>query len=213
MDIRREVEAVDREVTMRTFDGEELVVATIARSYPTDVDDLWSACTDPERIPRWFAPVTGELHVGGHYQVEGNAGGTITACDPPRGLDATWELAGQVSWIELRLTPYGAGARFTLSHIAPIDPDFWATYGPGAVGLGWDLGLLGLAAHLTSGAGVTPADFERWAASDPGVEFMTAAGLAWGTASEAIGIAPDDARGRAERTIAFFTGAQDAHDG
>jgi uncharacterized protein YndB with AHSA1/START domain len=213
MDIRREVEATRREVAMRTADGAELTVATIARTYPTDVADLWSACTDPDRIPRWFAPVTGELRRGGRYQVEGNAGGTITACDPPHGFDATWEFGGKTSWIELRITPDGDGARFTLHHVAPIDPDFWGTYGPGAVGLGWDLGLLGLAAHLESGAGVTPAEFETWSTSEEGREFLTAAGFAWGTASEAVGLAPDDARARARRTIAFYTGAEAPAEG
>jgi uncharacterized protein YndB with AHSA1/START domain len=208
MDIRPEVEATRREVAMRTAEGTELTVATIARTYPTDVADLWAACTDPERIPRWFLPVSGELTVGGHYQLEGNAGGTITACDPPQGFDATWEFGGQVSWIELRITPDGDGARFALNHIAPIDPEFWGTYGPGAVGVGWDLGLLGLAEHLRSGVAVSPGEFEAWSVSDEGREFITAAGFDWGTASEAVGIAPDDARARARRTIAFYTGTE-----
>jgi uncharacterized protein YndB with AHSA1/START domain len=57
-------------------------------------------CTNPERIPRWFLPVSGELKEGGRYQLEGNAGGTITRCDPPHGFDATWEMGSDMSWIE-----------------------------------------------------------------------------------------------------------------
>ena len=59
-----------------------MVVAS--RSYDTDIDDLWEAITNAERIPRWFLPITGELRLGGRYQLQGNAGGTITACEPPR---------------------------------------------------------------------------------------------------------------------------------
>ena len=33
--------------------------------YDTDVDDLWQACTTPERLARWIAEVSGDLRVGG----------------------------------------------------------------------------------------------------------------------------------------------------
>lgn len=39
---------------------------------------MWDACTDPERIPRWFLPISGDLRLNGRYQLEGNAGGAIT---------------------------------------------------------------------------------------------------------------------------------------
>ncbi|MEJ2868043.1 SRPBCC family protein [Actinomycetospora sp. OC33-EN08] len=205
MDARREAGAARREVATRQHEGEELVVARIDRTYPTDVEDLWDACTDPERIARWFLPVSGDLAQGGHYQLEGNASGTVTRCDRPRGFDATWEFNGQVSWIEVRFAPDGEGARLELTHVAPVIPGFWETYGPSAVGIGWDLGILGLALYL-DGAPMAPADVETWSTSDEGREFVAACGHAWGTASEAIGIAPDDAAARAERTIAFYTG-------
>ena len=58
----------------------------ISAVYDTTLDDLWDACTNAERIPRWFLPVSGELRDGGRYQLEGNAGGTIERCDPPTRL-------------------------------------------------------------------------------------------------------------------------------
>src|SRR6185437_11793922 len=36
--------------------------------YATDVDDLWSALTEPARLARWIAEVRGELQVGGQIQ-------------------------------------------------------------------------------------------------------------------------------------------------
>src|SRR5262245_58255057 len=61
-----------------------MVVATCR--YATDADDLWDALTQRERIPRWFMPISGDLRLGGRYQLEGNAGGEITACEPPKRL-------------------------------------------------------------------------------------------------------------------------------
>jgi len=123
------------------------------RTYDTSIDDLWEALTDPERIPRWFLPVSGDLHEGGRYQLEGNAGGTITRCRPPDLLAVTWEYGGDVSWVTVRLTSVSDEAcRLELEHMAHPD-DRWDLYGPGATGVGWDLSLVGLARHLATGAG------------------------------------------------------------
>src|SRR5690606_22050656 len=64
-----------REGAPRDHQGRPARVARLMRSYPTTQDDLWDAITNPERIPRWFMPVSGDLRPGGHYQLEGNAGG------------------------------------------------------------------------------------------------------------------------------------------
>ncbi|MPY64707.1 SRPBCC domain-containing protein, partial [Streptomyces spongiae] len=87
----------------------EARVVTLGQTYDSTVEDVWDACTNPERIPRWFLPVSGELRLGGRYQLQGNAGGTIERCEPPRGFGATWEYDGNVSWIELRLAEVGGG--------------------------------------------------------------------------------------------------------
>ena len=77
--------------------------------------------TNPERIRRWFLPVSGDLSEGGHYQLESNAGGTISHCEKPRGFAATWEYDEDVSWIEVRLTPEGDGrTRLELEHVAHV---------------------------------------------------------------------------------------------
>jgi uncharacterized protein YndB with AHSA1/START domain len=79
-------------------------------------------CTRPERIPRWFLRVLGDLRVGGYYQLEGNAGGKIERCDPPNGFTATWECGGSVSWIEVRLSVEADGrTRFELNHVGLVD--------------------------------------------------------------------------------------------
>ncbi|MTV24076.1 polyketide cyclase [Nitriliruptoraceae bacterium ZYF776] len=177
------------------------------RRYATHAADLWEAVTDRDRLPRWFLPVSGDLEVGGRYQLEGNAGGTIEACEPPRSFAATWEYADQVSWIRVRLTPDGDETVLELAHEAPVgDPEFWDTYGPGAAGIGWDLGLLGLGLHLeTDGAPVDPQAAQAWAISEEGVAFVCAAAQRWADAAIADGDDPGAARAAAEATVAFYT--------
>ena len=208
IEVTEEISAVRREVGGRVLAAGTARVVTISRSYPAGLADVWDACTNPERIPRWFLPVRGELTEGGRYQLAGNAGGTITRCDPPHGFDATWEMGGDVSWIELRLADEGGGqTRFRLHHIAHVDDDRWAQFGPGAVGVGWDSGLIGLYLHLTTGRPIAPAEVARWTLSADGRQFLTASSDAWYAASVAAGTDPAAARAAADRTTAFYTGA------
>ena len=192
----------------------ELRTLTIAQTYATDLDDLWDACTNPERIPRWFLPVTGDLRVGGTYQLEGNAHGTIEACDPPRSFRATWEFGEAVTWIEIVLLPdVDGGTRFELRHTATIE-EHWDQFGPGAVGIGWDLGLIGLTLHLASGGQqVDPAEVMAWTTSPEGLRFMTESSRAWGEADIASGEDPEVARRRADATLAAYTDVPEVVDG
>ncbi len=206
-DIQRAFGAVTREVVASEREGQPAQVARLSRDYDTSVDDLWDALTNQERIPRWFSPVTGELRLGGRYQVEGNAGGTITACEPPNRFAATWEFGGGVSWIEVFVTPADPGrARLVLEHTAVVDPNF--PYGPGAVGVGWDLTLIGLDHHLAGGEPLDPAGFEEWSTGGEGKQFITLASDDWGRASIAGGTPRDQALAEAARTTAFYTGAE-----
>ena len=204
-DVAHHLGAVTREVAAREYEGKPARVVVISRSYATDLDDLWDALTSAERIPRWFLPVSGDLKLGGRYQFKGNAGGTITACDPPRYLAATWEFGGGVSWVEVRLTEEGQGARLELQHIAHPSPH-WEQFGPGAVGIGWDLTVMGLAEHLATGAAVDHAAAEAWMKSDEGKAFMTASGEDWARADTAAGEDEAIAKASAARTIGFYTG-------
>ncbi|MET9907656.1 SRPBCC family protein [Streptomyces sp. NPDC006476] len=214
-DVTHDINDVHRQVGRRAFRQGEARVVTVARSYDAPLDDVWDACTNAERIPRWLLPVSGELRLGGRYQLEGNAGGVIERCDPPRGFTATWEYGGEVSWIELRLTPEdGGGTRFELDHIADVDDTKWAEFGPGAVGVGWDLMVRGLSLHLGSGgAPVDPEKFMGWMGSDEGRRFMTDSSEAWYAANLAGGEDEKTARAAADRTIAAYTGAGEPDEG
>lgn len=202
-DIEQQINAVSRQVGNRVLEAGEGRVVTMTQTYPATVDDVWDACTNAERIPRWFLPITGDLRIGGRYQFEGNAGGLIEKCDPPKNFSATWEFDGQVSWIDVRLSAESTDStRFELEHIFLVD-DKWAEFGPGAVGIGWDMGLLGLSLHLTSGESVDPDP--GWLASESGRRMVALSGELWREAHVAGGVRADEARAAADRTIAAYT--------
>lgn len=206
IEVDQQINAVRRTVGSRTLDIGEARTAVITQTYRSPIDDVWDACTNPERIPRWFMPVTGDLRIGGRYQLEGNAGGVVESCDPPRAFAATWEFGGNISWIDVRLSTTPDGTLFTLEHTAQVPDEFWTEYGPGAVGVGWDLAVLGLAMHLSSGAAVDPAAVAEWSASAAGRQFNALASARWRDASIAAGTDPAQATAAAERTTAFYSG-------
>jgi uncharacterized protein YndB with AHSA1/START domain len=211
IDVNHQINAVQRRVGTRVLDAGEARVVTINQTYDAAIDDVWDACTNPERLPRWFLPVSGELRLHGRYQLEGNAGGTIERCDPPKSFAATWEYDGNVSWIEVRLSTEPDGrTRFELEHTAHVD-DHWEQFGPGAVGVGWDMGLLALAMYLSADESLDPKTVAQegaaWAASDEGKQFVSLSSDRWGDANLSAGADPDEARAMADRTTAAYTGA------
>lgn len=198
--------AVTRTVSELEREGKPARNVTLERSYDTTPEDLWDAMTNPERLPRWFAPVSGELKLGGRYQVENNAGGVITECVPPRYFSVTWEFGGGMSWVELRIMAEGEErSRMTLSHICPLD-DHWKKYGPGAVGVGWDLGLVGLAFHL-SARDAERIDENAFGASSEGKFYIADCSEDWRRAAVAGGEDPSRAEAAAKLVTAFFTGS------
>jgi uncharacterized protein YndB with AHSA1/START domain len=207
IDVTQQINSVDREVGRRTLEAGEARTMTISRVYDTPLEDLWDACTNPERIPRWFLPVSGDLRPGGRFEIEGNASGTIERCEAPHSMDATWEFGGAISWIELRLTSEPAGgSRFALHHIAHVEDELWAQFGPGAVGVGWDGAVMGLTLHLGGAERVDPEAFAAWQTSDEGRRFHTLASERWTEASIAAGTDAEQARAAGARTTDFYTG-------
>jgi uncharacterized protein YndB with AHSA1/START domain len=198
--------AVTRTIESTERDGLPARVLVATRSYPAPPEDVWAALTEPDRIARWFMPVSGDLRLGGRYRLEGNAGGTVESCDPPTAFAVTWEYDGDVTWVSVTLTPDGDRTTLELRHTAPVTDERWTQFGPGAVGVGWELGLLGLAWHLESGAANDPAESAAWAASEDGVAFMTGSSDGWCEAAVASGDDPSAARAAADRTIAAYTG-------
>jgi len=209
IDVDHQINAVKRTLGTRTIDTGEAHVITISQSYDTDQDDLWDAVTNIERIPRWFLPISGDLTVGGAYQLEGQAGGTILTCDPPKNFTATWEYGGNVSWIDVSVSSDGPDrARLVLEHITDVDDAIWREFGPGGVGMGWDSMLLGLALHLATGESVDPSFGQQWLGTEDGRRFLALSGEQWYAANVALGVDRAAARALADRCLKAYLGVE-----
>jgi uncharacterized protein YndB with AHSA1/START domain len=185
IDITGQIDVIDRKVSRSPrSDGGENVTVLARRRYAADPDDTWNALTDPARVARWFMPLSGDLRVGGRFQLEGNAGGEILECDRPNRFRVTF--GGETSILEIRLSPDGAGATLLeLEHTVPIE---MAQSGAGAmwVGPGWDGGLLALGLYLD---GVVIDDPVAAASSPEALAFSERSVHEWAAAVEASGTA------------------------
>ncbi|MET0828700.1 MAG: SRPBCC family protein [Microbacterium sp.] len=214
VDVNAQIDAVTRGLQTADRDGAPSRVQTLAQVYPSTIEDVWDAVTSPDRIVRWFLPLSGDLRVGGRYQFEGNAGGEVLRCSPPTDGAAayrvTWEYGGGVSWVDVGLRSVDGGAtRLELTHTARVDDlpaGFWELYGPGATGVGWDQSLLGLALHLVGSDEITPDAAEAWMLGDEGRRFARAAADGWAAAQVAAGDDEAAAGRAADATYAFYTG-------
>ena len=84
--------------SLRSADGKGVV--RIEDRFDTDIDDLWSALTEPRRLARWLGEVEGDLRLGGEFRARFFASwwegtGRVEACEPPRHLLVLTEEPGQ----------------------------------------------------------------------------------------------------------------------
>jgi uncharacterized protein YndB with AHSA1/START domain len=177
IEIKDQLEAIHRQVD-RT---DESVGVLLRRRYDAEVTDVWSALTEPDRVKRWFYPLTGDLRPGGAFQLEGNAGGDILTCEPPSYLKVTF--GGPTSVVELRLAADGDHTVLELEHVVPLD---MAGSGAGAlfVGPGWDGAFLALGLVLVGEPIGDPNSPES-------LEFMRNSVDAWVAAVESSGTATE----------------------
>jgi uncharacterized protein YndB with AHSA1/START domain len=114
----------------------------------TDIDDLWSALTDPQRLARWYGKVEGDLRAGGEFTAfvsgsEWDGRGRIDVCVPPRMLEVTmWEKEGDEHVVAAELSADGVNTILVIERRdIPLDL-VWA------YGCGWQAHVEDLAAHL-----------------------------------------------------------------
>ncbi len=74
---------------LRSADGAGVV--RIEDRYDADINDLWSALTDPVLLAGWYGQVEGDLRLGGQFRLrvedaDSDATGRVEACEPPRQL-------------------------------------------------------------------------------------------------------------------------------
>jgi uncharacterized protein YndB with AHSA1/START domain len=153
--------------TLRTADGAGVV--RIEDRYDTDVEDLWSALTDPERLARWYGEVEGDLHEGGQFRIylqgpDIKGVGNVEACEPPHRLlvrtRETEESARKADGrafeqtVEATLTPDEGHTILTIE-VRGLPLGKLASYG-----VGWQLHAETLASYLAGRPG--PDVGTRW---------------------------------------------------
>ena len=186
IDLAQHLQAVHREVSHAGADN-ELVAVVMRRTYQADIDDVWNAVTDPDRVRRWFLPLTGDLRVGGSFQLEGNAGGDILDCVRPDRLRVTF--GGPDSVVELRLATVDDGTTtLELDHRVPLAMA-GSVAGSIFVGPGWDGAFLGLSLYL---AGEVPVDPVAAANSPEAQEYSRQSVASWVDVSTRSGLASAD---------------------
>ena len=110
----------DPELRHREIHAGQARVAVFRRTYSAPIEDVWDACTNPDRLRRWYVPVTGDLRLGGTFEQSNMGGGEIVACDAPSFLKLS--LGGGADEIELRLAPDTDGTtQLELQHATTID--------------------------------------------------------------------------------------------
>jgi uncharacterized protein YndB with AHSA1/START domain len=157
--------------SLRSEDGKGIV--RMEDRFNTDIDDLWSALTEPGRLARWYGQVDGDLRPGGEVRLlvhgsgwEGT--GRIEVCEAPRRLVVTnRELQQDFDvFLEATLTADGDQTILVLeARGLPLDKiPFY--------GVGWQTHIEDLAAHI---AGRERGDAEtRWTELLPAYQALAA---------------------------------------
>lgn len=167
--------------TMRAID-EARGAVRVEDVYDTDIDDLWEACTSPERLARWIAQVSGDLREGGMVQAvftsTWTGPGRIEVCDAPHHLLLTMEPGTEdEAQIEAWLTPQGERTSLVIEERGlPLESLYFH-------GAGWQVHLedLGRSLEIDGPAHVggwsedthAPAWHTRWTELTPTYKDMT----------------------------------------
>ena len=164
--------------TLGSADGAGVV--RIEDRYDTDIDDLWSAITSPDRLARWIGRVEGDLRPGGKFLLSTadlESDGRVEACERPRRLVVTTRETDESYRKGQGAEPFDELAEATLTadgeqtilviEVRGMPLDKVAFYGAG-----WQIHAENLAAYL---AGRESGDAEaRWTALVPPYQDLAA---------------------------------------
>jgi uncharacterized protein YndB with AHSA1/START domain len=167
--------------TMRALD-EARGAVRVEDVYDTDIDDLWEACTSPERLARWIAQVSGDLREGGMvhavFTSTWTGPGRIEVCDAPHHLLLTMEPGTEdEAQIEIWLSQEGSRTTLVIEERGlPIESLYFH-------GAGWQVHLEDLGRSIATGSSAhvggwsettyAPAWHVRWTELTPVYKDMT----------------------------------------
>jgi uncharacterized protein YndB with AHSA1/START domain len=115
--------------------------------YDTSIEDLWSALTDPQRLARWVAEVSGDFRPGGDLRASFTSSwegaGRVDKCEPPRRLLLTLDPGHErETVIEAELFAEGDQTRLVIEERGLPLTEL------AAHGAGWQVHVEDLAAYL-----------------------------------------------------------------
>jgi uncharacterized protein YndB with AHSA1/START domain len=154
--------------TMRTLTDTTGAVR-VEDVYDTGIDDMWQACTTPDRLARWIATVDGDLREGGtvHATFTSTWSGRarIDVCDSPHHLLVTMEPGtDDETELEAWLTAEGDRTRLV------VEERGLPTAALHFHGAGWQVHLEDLGRSLTDDAPVHP---DGWSDQRPATGWHT----------------------------------------
>ena len=195
-----------REYYKSLHEGKVCRIVRLGKKFSHGIANIWEAITQEKQIPNWFLPISGDLSLGGNFQLEGNAKGKILVCKAPTKFKITWEFRGDVSWVTINLQEQKNKTLLTLSHIMSYSKEdlFWARYGPGATGVGWELGFIGLTSYLATGSSVIE-EGQQWLGTDKSISYIENSSEAWARVLIETGKKPEIAQEMANETFTFYT--------
>jgi uncharacterized protein YndB with AHSA1/START domain len=158
--------------SLRSADGKGVV--RMEDRYDTNIDDLWSALSDPRRLARWLGEIEGDLRLGGEFRARFFASGwegtgRVEACEPPQRLLLLTREPDQPDEhaIEATLTPDGDQTILVIEERGmPLDQ--LAAYGAGV-----QIHVEDLAAHIAGRERRDDAE-ARWVELQPAYEDLAA---------------------------------------
>ena len=152
--------------------GEGKGIVRIEDRFDTEIADLWSALTDPQRLARWLGEVEGDLRLGGEFRANFFASGwegtgRVEVCEPPKRLLVLTKDADEPNEGAIEATLTADGGQTILVIEEPVPADLLAEYGAGI-----QVHVEDLAAHI---AGREPCDAKaRWDELIPGYRHLAA---------------------------------------
>jgi uncharacterized protein YndB with AHSA1/START domain len=153
--------------SLREADGRAVI--HVEDVYPTDIDDMWSAISEPERLKRWLVTIEGDTSIGGSFTASFTSGwegtGRVDVCDAPHRLRVTTFGNPNTTVMEATLTPEGDGTRLVIEERGILLED--ALFH----GAGWQAHIEDLALYV---AGKDTSNWEdRWKELVPVYRTMT----------------------------------------
>jgi len=184
-------------------------IVILSAEFEVEPSQLWLYLTTQKGLAKWFGVVSGELSLRGGFSVKDNASGTILECVREKSIAATWEFAGDISWVHISLKKFGMKTKLILEHEMPITPSsqkHWDKFGPGASGVGWDCAFLGLKGVIESNAQSSAEQSYVWLETEDGMSALREWAVSWGTAHTQTGEDSNVAKQMALQTAAFYCG-------